>query len=223
VGVRVLCLANSYKDGGRCIAGIDVETCLWVRPVHRREGGAYRVEELRYDNGAPLEVGDVFSFVPDEPAPSFYHPEDVIAAPDWTFERYATRKDYQIAERLSVTGPQLLGSYGTSIDCPSGPDQKLKSSLAAVSLTAAKLRFQKERGSDGKIRKRARFALRGTSYDLPITDPALLQKLAALDEGEHPPMALGLAGKSLLLTISLAEPWDRNNRCYKLVASIISE
>jgi hypothetical protein len=31
----VLCLANSKKEGERCIAGIDVSTGQWVRPVSR--------------------------------------------------------------------------------------------------------------------------------------------------------------------------------------------
>lgn len=31
----VLCLANSKKEGERCIAGIDVRTGQWVRPVSR--------------------------------------------------------------------------------------------------------------------------------------------------------------------------------------------
>jgi len=31
----VLCLANSKKEGERCIAGIDVRTSQWVRPVSR--------------------------------------------------------------------------------------------------------------------------------------------------------------------------------------------
>lgn len=32
----VLCLANSKKEGERCIAGIDVRTGQWVRPVSRQ-------------------------------------------------------------------------------------------------------------------------------------------------------------------------------------------
>lgn len=31
----VLCLANSKKEGARCVAGIDVRTGQWVRPVSR--------------------------------------------------------------------------------------------------------------------------------------------------------------------------------------------
>jgi hypothetical protein len=35
VETTVLCLANSKKEGERCIAGIDVRTGQWVRPVSR--------------------------------------------------------------------------------------------------------------------------------------------------------------------------------------------
>jgi len=33
---RIICLANSYKPQGRCIAGIDIDINEWVRPVSRR-------------------------------------------------------------------------------------------------------------------------------------------------------------------------------------------
>ena len=30
---RIICLANSWKIQERCIAGIDIDTGKWVRPV----------------------------------------------------------------------------------------------------------------------------------------------------------------------------------------------
>ena len=50
----VLCLANSKKLNERCVAGIDLRTGEWVRPVSRSgDHGAVRFEERRIDQSEP--------------------------------------------------------------------------------------------------------------------------------------------------------------------------
>lgn len=219
--MRVLCLANSYKEGGRCIAGIDVKSKEWVRPISSREGGAYRVEELVYENGARLEVLDVFEFHGHEAAPSLYHPEDIIVDPSWSYVRAATIEDVGIVEELALKGPLLLGSSESSIQCPTESTKQVENSLGSVVLKSSRVKFRKERGTDGRVRKRATFRLRGSDYDLPITDPSVLAKLAALDVGEYAASEIGIESDHVILVVSLAEPWDRNNRCYKVVAAVV--
>jgi len=36
----LICLANSYKNSNRCIAGIDLESGEWIRPFSPRDDGA---------------------------------------------------------------------------------------------------------------------------------------------------------------------------------------
>lgn len=48
--IRMICLANSRKIGGRCVAGIDVNTGEWVRPV-RDNGGALTLDDISYEDG----------------------------------------------------------------------------------------------------------------------------------------------------------------------------
>ncbi|MCK4888161.1 MAG: hypothetical protein KAS96_12295 [Planctomycetes bacterium] len=43
---QIVCLANSYKRGGRCIAGVDLDTGQWVRPIGRGPEGAIGIERL---------------------------------------------------------------------------------------------------------------------------------------------------------------------------------
>ena len=54
---RILCLANSFKRGGRCIAGIDLETNRWIRPIGQGHEGAIRGERLI--NGMEPELLDI--------------------------------------------------------------------------------------------------------------------------------------------------------------------
>jgi hypothetical protein len=50
----VLCLANSKKEGQRCIAGIDVRTGQWVRPVSRHTPkGEVPLRERQVDGQEP--------------------------------------------------------------------------------------------------------------------------------------------------------------------------
>ena len=50
----VLCLANSKKEGERCIAGIDVRTGQWVRPISRHSPkGEVSLRERQVDGQEP--------------------------------------------------------------------------------------------------------------------------------------------------------------------------
>ena len=56
---RIACLANSYKGGGRrCIAGIDIKTGEWVRPISRGAEKAVDWNMGKVDEAEP-EVLDI--------------------------------------------------------------------------------------------------------------------------------------------------------------------
>ncbi|MCJ7778229.1 MAG: hypothetical protein MUP16_07945 [Sedimentisphaerales bacterium] len=58
---RIICLANSYKHGGRCIAGIDQDTGKWIRPVPDSKGGAVTSAMRLIDGKEPqiLEIIEI--------------------------------------------------------------------------------------------------------------------------------------------------------------------
>jgi len=99
---------------------------------------------------------------------------------------------------------------------------KVAASLALIVPSRLRCYLQRELGD--RPRPRAVFELTGTSYDLPITDPAwtsrIVRKLLPLEPRTYPQEAVGIPEQSLvLLTMSLGEPFNGN--CYKLVAGII--
>ena len=54
---RLICLANSRRDGGRCVAGIDMDSGRWIRPIPPK-GGAIPEEKTFLGRKllAPLDV-----------------------------------------------------------------------------------------------------------------------------------------------------------------------
>src|SRR5882757_7749271 len=55
--MKMVCLANSWRPGGHCVAGIDLETGEWIRPVPK---GAKAIPDVATHFGthdlAPLDV-----------------------------------------------------------------------------------------------------------------------------------------------------------------------
>ena len=58
--VQIVCLANSRKLSGRCVAGKLLDgSGQWVRPVSAREHEEVSLDERRYDNGEDPLLRDV--------------------------------------------------------------------------------------------------------------------------------------------------------------------
>ena len=63
--MRIICLANSYRHNGRCIAGIN-EASRWVRPVSSSQKRAIGKETRIIDGSEPLilDVLEIFATHP---------------------------------------------------------------------------------------------------------------------------------------------------------------
>ena len=94
----------------------------------------------------------------------------------------------------------------------------MTSSLALV--IPDKIEWTVTKNIKGKRQIRALFNLRGSSYNLGITDPILEQYLMKHSFGNYSIDSIGLKKNDrLLLTISLGEPFQGD--CYKLVTSVL--
>jgi hypothetical protein len=216
--VDLICLANSYKNGCRCIAGLRVDRGGWVRPVSGRPEGELEPRHYLLDDGSEPGLLDVVRVGLANPQPSAHQPENWrIDGARWKLmERPASPAHAPAVAASVLRGARLFGHVGRSIPYSDFLQRPAEGSLAIVEPFDVTWRVG--------TKARVQFAIGGAYchayYDLPLTDPAWLNRVKALGPGDHSSLALGIPpGRNVLLTISLSEPLEGS--CYKLVAGVV--
>lgn len=216
---RFVCLANSRKPGGRCVAGIELaedKKLGWIRPT--RQGGL-RDWDCRYPDGTALSARDLVAVSLVGPQPTGFQQENwlVSAALDWCKLGKVEWPD--LVQLVDPIEPLWIDDFhtrhGQHDRIPTTMSQRLESSLRLIHVDRLKLRVSqpgKDYG-DRKKKLQAGFAHAGKYYWLSVTDPAYEHEFLALTNGEYP------LGESCL-TVSMGEP-HTDGFCYKLVAAIM--
>lgn len=220
---EVLCLANSTKHGGRCVAGLRTDGGGWVRPVSSAPDGTLQTHHYRLRDGRYAGVLDILNIPLREPRPEPHQPENWVVGPGgWEFVSHPVPSDaWRLLAPALIPGPTLLGDTSDRISFDTFSDAPGVASLALVPPEGLHWQIQNSPHS-GKRQVRAVFQLGGADYDLPLTDPVWLTRLDRLPLGTHPWAASGVTeGQTVLLTISLGEPFHQDNCCYKLVAAVV--
>lgn len=94
---RIVCLANSRKLCGRCIAGRewnDGRAGRWIRPVSDREHQEVSEYELQYEDGGDPRVLDVIEVPMLEPLPQSFQSEN------WLFDSESTTQATLLSSSL---------------------------------------------------------------------------------------------------------------------------
>src|SRR5512145_2095239 len=99
---RIICLANSRKLNGRCIAGkelvTEVEISGWIRPVSDREHEEISQEERQCTDGSEASVFDIIDIPLLYAQPKSYQQENWLLDPAHRWEKVgrATWNDLQL-------------------------------------------------------------------------------------------------------------------------------
>jgi hypothetical protein len=221
-GIEMICLANSRKYSGRCVAGLKTDGTGWIRPVGNNLHKILLPKHYRLTDGTEAGVLDVLRMDVVEPQPERHHPENwLISGARWTLlSRPAPRDAVPILRAHLTRGPDLLGGQTDRL-----PYQHFARFPAAASLALVyphSLRWSITVTPPNKRRTRTLFLLNGAEYDLAVTDPEWEHRLHHLGPGIYPrDAAAGVrADDRLLFTVSLSEPLGQGQWCYKLVAAV---
>jgi hypothetical protein len=217
---EIVCLAYSRKDGGRCLAGIDLATRRWIRAIGAYENGALADNDcFMLDEAGAFVLPRILDVIEI----NFLGAEPNRAQPEnWKISgsQFKLLRPVGIAEstllRQSLTDdPEIFRGYERSITRQEIESRPPNNSLALVRPSA--LRWRPEKDGYGRMRFRGTFDISGATYALPLTDDDYTSKLARQEE---PEWINGLSNTStdLLLTISLG---DLFHDChYKLIAGV---
>jgi hypothetical protein len=210
--IRIVCLANSRKLGERCIAGVDLETGKWVRPVN--EGGAeLSLKDINYEDGSTPQVLDIINMPVIKRQPLYYQPENwVINRKNFWSKvgRLPVSKLQQYCENLPFIFYNSSDRLPQDFILSKGIEQSLI--LVEVEGICIEKKLPPWRANS---QVRATFKYNGIFYDLAVTDIQWEQKFSGqqIEIGEYP-----CKGR-FLLTIGLGKEFKGEH--YKLIVSII--
>jgi hypothetical protein len=221
ISIDILCLANSYKHRGACVAGLRVDGGGWIRPVARTAHGELYPVHYILDDGSCPQLFDLIRISFDGPKPLPHQPENwLIADEPWQLASRGLRKEFApLLEAQLHSRPTLLGDSSSRISFDRFAAEPAMSSLALIQ--PVKLSWVIDRTRENAHKARALFELGGTRYSLPVTDPVWIDTFRALPLGAHPVESCAAdPASTILLTISLGEPWE-DGYCYKLATAIV--
>jgi hypothetical protein len=224
IAKRIVCLANSRKIAGRCIAGRefrDAKAGDWVRPVSARPHEEVSEEERQYEDGSDPKVLDILDVPVVEHRAKSYQRENWLLDDKLYWNRVGKVEWKELAlledkpESLWINGHSTY--HGLNDRILLADAAKLGNSLYLLRAPHIELSVFAPGEAFGNSRKRvqARFEYRGVSYRSWVTDPAVERLYGAKAESDY---KLG----ECYLTVSLGEPAD-DGYCYKLVAAIIQK
>ena len=221
----IVCVANSTKNLGRCIAGIEFNNNQfggWIRPVSDRDGRAISEDDRRFENGKKCSVLDIVIVPLDRHEPFLHQSENHVINEDYYWEKVGEMPAADLIPAVQNFKKPMwphCGStqYGYNDKIHKDQLKNIHTSLALIQPEVAAIVVSTDpgfKGAPGRVAVRADFICGGQKNLLKITDPEVVSKYMGKGEGKYPI-------KKPLLTVSLAEPWSKQPYAFKIVASVL--
>lgn len=212
---EIICLANSRKKSGRCVAGIDVSNQQWVRLVNPN-GEELSRHDISYEDGSTTQVLDIISVQLKSKESLYYQPENYVIDKGYWWEKIGEFKVGKI-QSLCDNHEYIMLDQADFLTC--GECNTMHPQYSLMLIKPTMLEFQKIiKSFNGRQRQqiRALFEYNGREYNLAVTDDNWEQQYNNLDTGWYKEKA----PQKFNLTISLGECFS--GRHYKLVSSVIN-
>ncbi|MDY6970532.1 MAG: RQC domain-containing protein, partial [Spirochaetota bacterium] len=228
---QIVCLANSRKYSGRCIAGkeilkdknhaleddLDVDMVGgWIRPISAQKTGEFSINSITLTNGKNPELLDIISIPIAKHSPNHCQTENyLIDEGPWVktgnFPLTALSALCDYVDSLWINNHS--SSFGLNDRIPVDLiNASLKSSLLLIKLNKLSIVVEEDAKMLKKVR--AEFDFKGERYRLLVTDPIVEGIYLKKEFGSY-----SILSNDLYVSIYISEPF--NGYCYKLVAGII--
>ena len=217
---RIVVFANSDKNNAHCLAGKDIRTKEWIRPVTDEYGGAIPEEKAKMKNPHGIFNIKKLSKIDvslDRRVPLPNQPENILIGDGECTQNYNI--DFgEIEEYIDLPDILWCNNSSSSIgkndrilfDMIKNGTIKIEQSLYLIKISELLIT---DSNDYSRRRERAFFTYNNYDYRLVITDPFFKK-----DFYEYSNKTFIISG-DIYLCISLGNVYD-DGYCYKLVAGI---
>jgi hypothetical protein len=213
---QIICLANSWKHGDRCIAGINSLKGQWIRPVSNLPDGRI-TKEMRLIEGTEPALLDVLEIPLAKTGQDFgFECENLSVLPGkWQrvgkvppafLNKYCSNEEYILHNDQRYVTVNYLQSLPVS-------QRHTLQLVKAVELSVRPVsqRFELSSKWEGSLVTTA-----GQRLTATITDPVFIRRLELGYRPQNPCLA----------TVSLSMPWrpadwEGDDPCWKLIAAVV--
>jgi hypothetical protein len=218
---RIVCLANSRKISGRCIAGKEIAGKGfggWIRPVSSRPTGELSEYDRHYQDDVDPKLLDVIDIQMIEHTPHGFQTENHVIDENAYWGLVRTCTPAELAEAIDNVPGVLWNNHSSSGNglhdrISEAAAAQLQGSLLLISVSNLTISIAVEGAAFGNAKRKVRgsFVLNNAPYMLSITDPTVEREYLKKPDGEY------VAGPATLC-VSLGETWQ--GYAYKLIAGV---
>ncbi|HET9309580.1 MAG TPA: hypothetical protein VFO46_26420 [Candidatus Sulfotelmatobacter sp.] len=221
----IVCLANSRKLTGRCVAGKEWDGRApgpWCRPVSARDRGELTAERWYATSWRDPRLLDLIQVGLLGPHPSGCQTENHLVDTNvrWKFagripaQRLLPGLDHPEGA-LWVNGESTSGGLNDRVHAAVADEQQNSLVLVRPDRLVIKVNTEAANTEHARRRVRGQFSLAGHEYILSITDPIVEGPILRQPDGFTTEL------QRPILCISLSEKFVAQNACYKLIAGVI--
>ena len=204
-------LAKSAKYGNYCVAGIELSTNKWIRPIsHDKEiEDAVTAAELTYSDNTEAQILDVAEIDFEEtPAENPVQPENFFFKGTWKKLAHWNLNDF---EKFCGYDNADFIFYDTSrrLELSTLAEKNKSLLILPIENLSVSTEFRNE-----SIKFYANFSYGGANYErFGVGDIFLREKFADKPRGNF------FVAEKAVATFSLTNPY-KDNRCYKMLAHL---
>lgn len=215
----IVCLANSRKYSGWCIAGKEINDGRmggWIRPVSSEATGELSLADITLPSGGVPKLLDIIQLPLRENCHHVYQTENhFVEKKSWLSQGALPSAELsKLCDEVDLLW--INGHHSRT-----GQNDRMPLDMVCGSLDSSllfigpeELCISVEDDLKGLPRVRGAFTFRGIRYRLAVTDPVVEGRYISMNPGDYP-----VEGARAYLTVSISEPFE--GFCYKLIAAII--
>ncbi len=213
---KLIILAESAKYNNFCVAGVDIDTGKWIRPISEKPEleEAVPLDDLKYPDGTRVELLDVVEIkFSDRSANNPIQPENFFYNEKYfwqkisrvTLQELIDKRGYDLRDKIFFSDERSI--FGADVE-------KISARESLLLLPVENLFISVEDAKDHK-KFFADFDYRGKRLlRFSVGDIAVRKKFEANDAGKY------FFKENANVVFSLTNPFHANYNCYKMLAQI---